>query len=213
LTCSAWAASANQNCVDRVDDQQVAGAQSHDWPMRGVNKRVGGLNQVTLAMDAVALGIGRRKVGHSVPAADIAPGGGKRQHGNVVSFFQNGVVNALGAAGGKGFLAQAAKVTICRLGGNRGLACGQNVRRVGLERSQQGAGPDQKNASVPEVAASQQQLLRTGGIGFFDKALHCVGCALPCQRDTLLNVAVGSAGKRRLYTKGDDGASLRRRDA
>ena len=58
------------------------------------------------------------------------------------------------------------------------------------------------------MASGQQKLLRAGGVGFFDKALDGVRSALPCQRATLLDVAIACAGKCGLHTKHDDGACL-----
>jgi hypothetical protein len=62
-------------------------AQGDHRAVRRVDEGLRGLHGVALAVDAVALGIGRGEVGHGVPAANVAPGGGKGDDGHVGGLF------------------------------------------------------------------------------------------------------------------------------
>ncbi len=88
------AAGRNQQGVRRVDDQQVLRAQDHHRAVGRVHKGVAGLQRKALAVQTVALSVCGGEVCHSVPAADVAPGAGKGQHGHVGVVFHDGVVNA-----------------------------------------------------------------------------------------------------------------------
>ena len=80
--------------------------------MRRMHKGVAGVQRNALAVNAVALAINWRQVCHSLPAANIAPGAGKGEHGYIGVVLHDGVVNALRPAGFKRLGLRAHKAAI-----------------------------------------------------------------------------------------------------
>lgn len=209
----------HQQGVFGVDDDQVlhakrgddsagfssgAGWLAHDHAVVGVFQN--GL----AAAGVVAVGVFAGNVPEAGPAAHVAPAGIQRNHGGVLGFFHDGVVDGVFGALFEGVCVYANKVEV-GLGALHGLGAGPgDIGGLLLQFVQVVLGAEHEHAAVPEVVAAVEVLLGGLGVGFFDEGFDFVKIGVRVRTLTpgVFDVTVSGMWFGGDDTKGDEFAGI-----